>query len=150
MKKNLRIIVLFAVLAALTTVSAAVYLAAREEVPAGTLRIEASGETISVPFSGLELDDVKGTIVNGKGEEHSIDAQGILLSALLEQYQITDFAEVTVEADDAYSAVVTVEEVAAPEKVYLTAQENGGVKMVVFGDANSKRSVSDVVRIKVQ
>lgn len=150
MKKNLRIVVLFAVLVALTAISAAVYLAAREEVPTGTLRLEASGETIRVPFADLELDDVKGTIVNGKGEEKIIDAQGILLADLLNAYQISGFDEVAVEADDAYSAAVTAEEVGAPEKVYLIAQEDGGVKMVVFGDANSKRNVSGVVRLQVQ
>lgn len=150
MKKISRVFLLIAALAALTVAAAVLRLSVRENVPEGSIQIETSGEVINVLFSEQQLTNVKGTIVNGKGEEKIINAQGILLADFLNAYQISGFDEVVVEADDAYSAVVTAEEVAAPEKVYLTAQENGGVKMVVFGDANSKRSVSDVVRIKVQ
>ena len=58
--------------------------------------------------------------------------------------------QVTVTADDEYSAVVTAEELAAPDKVYLIAQEEDGVQLVVFGDSNSKRNVSNVVRVTVE
>lgn len=148
MKRNARVYILIAILVMLTSAFAAVRLATREEIPSGTLQIETSGRTIGIRFSDLELVNVSGTIVNGKGEETAIDAQGILLSELLSQHQISGFTEVTVEADDAYSAVITAEEAAVPEKVYLITLEDGGVKMVVFGDADSKRSVSNVVMIK--
>ncbi len=150
MKKRSRIFVLIAALAALTAAAAAVRLAVWEGVSEGVLRIESSGTTTDVVFSELELGEVKGTVINGKGEEKSVDARGVSLSGLLDQCQITGFAEVTVEADDAYSAAVAAEEIAVPEKVYLIAQEDGGVKMVVFGDSNSKRSVSNVVCLKVR
>ena len=45
---------------------------------------------------------------------------------------------------------VTAEELAAPDKVYLIAQEEDGVQLVVFGDSNSKRNVSNVVRVTVE
>lgn len=149
MKKNTRIYILIAILVMLTSAFAALRFATREEIPGGTLQIETSDRTIRVRFSDLELENVSGTIVNGKGEEKAVDAQGIPLSGLLNQYQIEGFTEVTAEADDTYSAVITAEEAAVPGKVSLIAQEDGGVQMVVFGDANSKRNVSGVVILKV-
>ena len=63
---------------------------------------------------------------------------------MLEELGVTDFGKVTVTAEDSYSAVVTAEEVAQPDKVYLMLQERGGAQLVVLGDENSKRNVANV------
>ena len=68
---------------------------------------------------------------------------------LLSQTGITDYQKVLVVADDAYSAEVTAEEIAAPGQVYLMRQEDG-IRLVVFGDSNSKRNVTNVVRLEVK
>lgn len=148
--KNRRIVLFLAVLVVLNGALAAARFAVRDAVPAGTLEIETAQETRSVMLSEMELTEVEGTVINGKGEEKEVCGQGILLSALLRQSAISDFAEVTAEADDAYSAAVTAEEIAEPGKVFLLAQEDGGVQLVVFGDPNSKRNVSGVVRLQVR
>lgn len=148
--KNRRMIFLMGTLFLLTAALAAIHLTTRDTVPEGTLKIETPTQTVRLALSALELSPVKGTVVNGKGEEKAVDAQGILLSALLEQAEISAYQEVTAQAGDAYSASVTAEEIAAPEKVYLIAQEGGGAQMVVFGDANSKRRVSDVICLNVR
>lgn len=148
--KNRRVWLLISALAVLTAILAAIHFATRDAVPEGAIKIEASTLTLEVTLSELELTEVKGSAVNGKGEEKAIDAQGILLSNLLEQLQISGFERVTAEADDAYSASVSAAEIAAPNKVYLITQEDGGVQLMVFGDSNSKRHVSGVVCLKVQ
>ena len=53
-------------------------------------------------------------------------------------------------ADDAYNAVVTAEEIAEPDRVYLIQQDEGGLRLIVFGDSNSKRSVSNVASLSVK
>ena len=42
---------------------------------------------------------------------------------------------------------MTAEELAAPGKVYLTVETDGTFRLVVFGDSNSKRNVSDVIKL---
>ena len=96
------------------------------------------------------MEPVQGTVVNGRGESRAIDGQGVLLSALLERAEMRADVQITVTADDEYSAVVTAEELAASDKAYLIAQEEGGVQLVVFGDADSRRNVSNVVRVTVE
>ncbi len=148
--KNKRVLLLVGLLASLTAVLAIVHISTREVIPKGTLKIKTSEKTINLPLSELELEEVRGTIVNGKGEETDIEARGILISGLLEQVQISAYEEVTAVADDAYSAAVTSEEIAAPGKVYLIVQEDGGARTIVFGDPNSKRHVSNVVCLQVR
>lgn len=148
--KNRRVCVLISALVILTGVLAFIHFTTRDTVPEDTLKIEAPTRTVDVTLPELELTEIKGTVVNGKGEKKAVDAQGILLSSLFGQLQISGFESVTAEADDAYSASVTAEEIAAPDKVYLITQENGGVQLMVFGDSNSKRHVSGVVCLKVQ
>ena len=105
---------------------------------------------IELPLERLTFASVHGTTVNGKGEERTIDAQGVLLSEVLREAGISEFTEVTVTADDAYNAVVTAEEIAKPDRVYLIQQDEGGLRLIVFGDSNSKRSVSDVASLSIQ
>lgn len=138
------------VLVLLTAAVAVVHLAARTAVPEGALRVEYGDRALELPLEQLELTAVHGTVVNGKGEARTVDAQGILLSQVLREAGIAEFSEVTVTADDEYSAAVTAEEIAAPDKVYLIRQDEGGMQLIVFGDGNSKRNVSGAVRLSVR
>lgn len=149
MKKN-RVVLLISALVLLTAAAAAVRLSGRAVPAAGTLRIEKGGNAVELPVAELELANVRGTVVNGKGESRAIDSQGLLLSAVLDAADVQAEAQVTVTADDAYSAAVSAAELSAPDMVYLIQQEDGGMQMVVFGDANSKRNVSNVAMVTVE
>lgn len=149
MKKIKPIYIAIAALVLLTAIAAAVHFATRTDVRSGTLRVEYSGKVVELAVSRLELSPVHGTVRNGKGEDRAIDAQGILLSQVLEQAGVGEYAEVTVTADDAYSVAVTAEEAADPSRVYLILEEDGSLRLVVFGDENSKRNVSNVKLVSV-
>lgn len=150
MKKAEPVKIAVVVLILVTAAVAVFYLTTRPAAPEGTLRIENGGQVTELPLERLELVPVQGTVVNGKGEERTVDAQGVLLSEVLREAGISEFAQVAVTADDAYSAAVTAEEVHEPDRVYLIQQEEGGLRLIVFGDSNSKRSVSDVVSLSVK
>ena len=150
MKKAEPVKIVIIVLVLITAVVAIFYLTTRPAAPEGTLRIESGGQVIELPLERLTFASVRGTTVNGKGEERTVDAQGVLLDQVLREAGISEFAEVTVTADDAYNAVVTAEEIAEPDRVYLIQQDEGGLRLIVFGDSNSKRSVSDVASLSVK
>lgn len=151
MKKISPVQVMVLILILVTAGLAVFHLTTRTTVPEGVLRVElAGGQTKELSLEKLKLVPVRGTVVNGKGEESAVDAQGILLSDALREAGVTEYSMVTVTADDEYSAQVTAEEIAESGKVYLIRQEEGGMQMIVFGDENSKRKVSDVVRLSVQ
>ncbi len=150
MKKNKWLLTALAALILVTAVAAVWHLTTRQTAAAGTLRIEAGGQVTELPLSKLPLTAVKGTVVNGKGEEKTIDALGTSLADVLAQADVTGYAQVTVVADDEYSATVTAEEIAQPDKVYLLMENGERPQLLVFGDANSKRNVSDVIRLVVQ
>lgn len=150
MKKAEPVKIMIIVLVLLTAIVAVFYLTTRPTVPENTLRIETGSQVIELPLERLEFSPVRGMVVNGKGEERTVDAQGVLLSEILREAGIEEFSEVTVTAEDAYNASVTAEEAAAPDRVYLIRQDEGGLRLIVFGDSNSKRSVSDVAFLSVK
>ena len=150
MKKAEPAKVIVIVLLLITAAVAVFCLTARTAVSEGALRIELADRALELPLEQLELAAVQGTVLNGKGEERTVDAQGILLSQVLREAGITEFSEVTVTADDEYSARVSAEEIAETDKVYLIRQDGGGMQLIVFGDGNSKRNVSNIVRLSIQ
>lgn len=151
MKKISPVQVMVLILILVTAAAAAFHLTTRAAVPEGVLCVElAGGQTKELSLEKLKLVSVQGTVVNGKGEECAVDTQGLLLAEVLQEAGVTEYAVVTATADDEYSAQVTAEEIAESGKVYLIRQEEGGMQMIVFGDENSKRKVSDVVRLSVQ
>ena len=150
MKKTDPAKMIVAALVLITAIAAVFHLTTRTAVPENVLRIEHGGQAAELSLERLTLTPVRGTVVNGKGEERTVNAQGILLSEVLRGAGVTEFSEVTVTADDEYSARVTAEEIAAPDRVYLIRQEKGGMQLIVFGDMNSKRNVSDVKWLSVR
>lgn len=138
-----------AALLAVTAVIAVIHSATRDKAPEGALLIEHAGRRSAVAVDELPVAPVRGTVVNGKGEERTVEADGILLAEVLKAAGIGDAASATVTADNEYSAQVTGEELSAPDTVYLIRQEDGGLQLIVFGDSNSKRNVSGAVKVTV-
>lgn len=135
-------------LAALVAVFTAIHLITRVETSKGSICVEQGENVISVELSKLSTVPVKGEIKNAKGDVKTIDGQGIRLEDVLSSAGVDTFQVITIFADDKYSAQVIAEEVRSAEKVYLLI-ENETARLVVFGDANSKRNVSNVVRLVV-
>ena len=149
MKQNKISIAVILALILITALAAVLHLNTRVSSAEGTLRIEAGDTVKELPLSELSLLSVQGTVVNGKGEEQKIDAQGVALSTVLTQANIAAYTQVTVVADDEYSASVSAEEVNTDGKVFLLLTEDARPQMIVFGDPNSKRNVSSVARLVV-
>ena len=148
MKKS-KVVFLILILVALTGVLAAVHLTTRDKVGENEVQLTYQDKTYSVEYKKLDLEQVTGTRVNGKGEEKKVEASGILLRKLLEEKNIEEYSQVTVVSDDSYSAKIAAEEIKEEEKAYLLLQEEE-LRLVVFGDENSKRSVSKVKQIVVE
>ena len=148
MKKYTALILILAL--ALTTAAAAwMHLSTREDVAAGTLQMTVFGRTHTVNLSDLDCAPVSGVRINGKGESIPVEGSGIPLKNLLTAEQIASSSKVTVIAGDSYNAVLTAEELNADGKAYLLLQEDGP-RLIVFGDENSKRSITNVVQIIVE
>lgn len=152
MKKNSKIIiVIIAVLLALTAVLAIVHFSSREQIPEGALLVSCGDEKEYVDLKSLESVPVQGTVVNGKGEESEIDTQGVSLADVIEQagFDPDNAAAVKVTADDEFSAELTGGEVNEAGKTYLVCEDDGSMRLVVFGDSNAKRNVRNVVSVDI-
>lgn len=147
--KKTKVVFLILLLVVLTGVLSVVHLTTRNKVGADEVQLTYKDKTYSVEYKKLDLEQVTGTRVNGKGEEKKVEAPGILLRKLLEEKDIEEYSQVTVVSDDSYSAKIAVEEIKEEEKAYLLLQEEE-LRLVVFGDENSKRSVSNVKQIIVE
>lgn len=147
--KKYRVLIFILALVLITGAVAWVHLTTRENVEPGTLQLVVSGQTKTVKLDDLQYEPVSGVRVNGKGESIPVEGMGILLKDLLQNEQVGSYTKVTVVADDAYSAELTAEEVAEDGKAYLLLEEET-LRLIVFGDQNSKRSITNVVQILVE
>ncbi len=155
-KRNL---VITAVLILAAALIAVLYLRGRTQAPEGSLNILYDNKEIQVEPFALPLTEVKGTVVNGKGVEKEISSDGVSVMDVLSHAGIGsgDFASVRVVSSDEYAAELLAEEVAGDGTAYLIRDSSGdgkdadspSIRLVVFGDTNSKRQVKDVVRIEV-
>ena len=141
MKSKKAVYVILTVLLVLVAVLAAAHFATRESVPEGAVLVRQDGRERTIDPEKLFQTQVTGAIVNGKGEERSIDAQGIALEELANG----EYTAVKVTSDDEYSAEVSADEV---ENAFLILNADHSVQLVVFGDANSKRAVRNVVSVE--
>lgn len=147
--KSRKAIILVVVLLIITAAAAAIHLSTRDDVPENALKISMNEEEKLLDIDKFEYTSVSGTRVNGKGEEKLVEGMGIALKDVLAKAKIKEFSKVTVVADDSYTAEISAEEVAEEGKAYLLLEE-GELRLVVFGDENSKRSVSDIAKIVVE
>ncbi len=150
-KQNKTIIAVLVVLAAALAVLAAVHILTREKVPEGAIAIHSGEKVFYADPSKLDLVPVQGIVINGKGQEIAVDEKGYELSAVLAaaKVDLKSINAVTVSASDEFSASLTGEEVNERGKAYLVS-EDGGLKLVVFGDTNMKRNVKNVEKITVE
>ncbi len=130
-------------------VLAVVHIRTRTEVPEGCIRIENGEEAVLLRLADLPAETVRGTVVNGKGEQKEIEALGLPLLDVLILAGVGEFAEVDVIAEDEYHAVVTAEEAFREGTAYILL-EDGAARLRIFGDPDSKRNVAGVERIVVR
>lgn len=149
MKTN-KVKVFVIVLAVLAAAAAVLHLNTRKVVAEGTLSVTVKGAETTLDISGFAYKQVTGSRMNGKGETIQIDAQGVALKEVLAMAKAADYETVTIYSDDSYSAVVTAEEVEDGTKAFLIVGDENELRLVVFGDTNSKRSVSNVVQVVVE
>ncbi|MBE5956992.1 MAG: hypothetical protein E7253_11160 [Lachnospiraceae bacterium] len=149
MKKN-RLIIFALILVIITVFAAVLHLNTREEVAEGHLKLTIGEKEVTADLNDFEYEQLSGIRVNGKGEEILMEGEGILMRDLLKSIGAETYKKVRIVADDSYIAEVNVEEVLEDGKVCLFLQEEGGLRLAVFGDENRKRSVSDVVQIIVE
>ena len=147
--KSKKVLIFIGVLILLTVLAAVIHLSTREQVPENSIRIITDQKEYVVDITELDYETVSGTRVNGKGEEIPVEGDGIALRKLLSEYEIIEFSDVIIFSDDSYSAQLTKEEIEEENRVYLLMDEDS-LRLVVFGDKNSKRSVSNVVQIEVE
>lgn len=58
-------------------------------------------------------------------------------------------AAVKVTADDEFSAELSGDELNEEGKAYLVGENDGSMRLVVFGDSNAKRNVRNVVSVDI-
>lgn len=150
--KNKRALIFIAALLCLTAAAAVLHLTSRTEIAPGSILLTADGREKTVAVSALPLRPVEGEIVNGKGETIAVSAPGIPVSALLEHAQIDaeGVSTLSVIAADEYRARLTGDEIRESGKAYLVLEDDGSLRLIVFGDPDSKRNVTDAVRMEVQ
>lgn len=148
MKKH-KALIFIIILVVLTGVAAFLHLSTREQVPEHCVAVSYDGNIVYVDLDTLAYEHVSGVRINGKGEEKPVEGQGILLKDMLAQYEISYYKTISIISDDSYTANVDSTEVLEDGKVYLMYEEEE-LRLVVFGDTDSKRSVSNVVKIDIQ
>lgn len=152
MKKNSKIVIaVIAVLIALTAVLAIVHSATRTKVPDGALLVSCGGENKYVALNSLDTVPVQGSIVNGRGEKSDINTQGVPLADVIKGagFDPNGAAAVRVTADDEFSAELSGDELNEEGKAYLVGEDDGSMRLVVFGDSNAKRNVRNVVSVDI-
>ena len=152
MKKSTKIIMAaIAALIALTAVFAIIHSAARTEVPDGALLVSCGGEKKYVDLVSLDTVSVRGSVVNGKGEKSDVNTQGVPLADVIENAGFDPNGAVTVKvtADDEFSAELSGDELNEDGKAYLVSEEDGSMRLVVFGDSNAGRNVRNVVSVEI-
>lgn len=152
MKKSTKIIMAaIAALIALTAVFAIIHSAARTEVPDGALLLSCGGEKKYVDLASLDTVSVRGSVVNGKGEKSDVNTQGVPLADVIENAGFDPNGAVTVKvtADDEFSAELSGDELNEDGKAYLVSEDDGSMRLVVFGDSNAGRNVRNVVSVEI-
>ncbi|MBP3856012.1 MAG: hypothetical protein IK990_10435 [Ruminiclostridium sp.] len=142
MKQKKIVMIVTAVLLAITAIAAVIWLNIRPTVSEGDIVLVKNGTEQILDLSGLTLTDIDGTIVNGKGEERRINGKGVHLSDMI---GASGFVQVRFAADDEYFAVVQADEL---DNAWLLISDDSA-RLIVFGDSNAKRDVKNVVRIEV-
>ena len=135
-------------LVALVAVLTVLHLSSLTQVPEGAVQVEISGKTAFVRPADLSLSHISGTVINGKGDEIAVSGRGLPLLQVLQAADITEFSAVRAVADDSYHAEYTAAELMEEGRVVLLLEEDS-FRIVAFGDKDSRRNVSGVIRLVV-
>ena len=144
------------VLCLFTIIGASVYQVSKASIPRSVITIDYAGnKTIVDPFS-LEKIDVKGALSDGKGEKHDVNTKGFRFIDVINLAKVPEegYKTVKVVSDDEYAAELTPEEAKDNTKTFFIIDENKETKaqtlrLIVFGDENSKRQVKKAARIEL-
>ena len=147
--KNKKLVIIAAALVLVAVIAAAVHFMTAPKAAEGDVILTYGGKTTGITLADLELTDVNGVRVNGKGEEIEVNGNGISVKGLLHEYGVADFTKISVVSEDSYAAEIENAEVQEEGKAYILVEE-GEARLVVFGETNSKRSVSNVKQIVVE
>ncbi len=146
MKKRIAVI---SVLLVLTAILSVFYLRSRDNVKPGSIIVQSRDKSVTIQLSDMDLKHVSGTITNKKGETKEIDSEGILLADIPSLLPADDYSKMTVISDDEYKAELDRDELGSSVEAWLV-QNDGSIRLVVFGDKDSKRDVKNVVRIEIE
>ena len=140
-----------AALLLMTAILAIVYISSRDKVPEGTIAVEYEDQVSYVTTIDMDAVEIDTELTDAKGETYWLTAVGVELSEVLRKAGVDPATvdQVTVLASDEYSATVTGDEVRTNGKVCLLLAEDEAPELVVLGDPNRKRNVSNVERITV-
>lgn len=145
---NKRLAAVAVLLLGLTVGLALLHGASRPEIPEGSVLVQTSGGDFHLILDKLPAVPITGEIVNGRGERKPVSGEGIALKDALLAAGVSVPRQVTAIAEDEYSAVVEGNEL-DEERIYLLIEGNEG-RLVAFGDPDSRRSVSHLVRLVVE
>ena len=150
MKKN-KLLIFLTIVLMFTVFGGVLHFSTRDNIPEDALKITYQEKEIFVDIHTLETEYISGTRINGKNEEISVEGPAVLVKNLFTKEKIKTFRNAKFISDDSYSAEVTYEEIVQKENVYLLYEmEEDTLRLVVFGDKNSKRNVSNVVEIEIK
>lgn len=144
--KNKKIYIFIILLLVITGIAAFAHLSTRDVVPENGIQVIVNGDSKILDIDNLKYENVTGSYVTGKGEEREVDGPGISLEAILKEASVSKFTKVSVTSDDSYSVEITAEENA---EAYLLHEEDS-LRLIVFGDKDSKRNVKNVMTIEVE
>lgn len=144
--KNHKLRIIILILVVFTAIFSVLHFKSREVISEDCVQLIVSGKTYEIAVFDLECEKISGVRVNGKGEEISVEGQGIFLNNLLKKQNIQSFNTISVVSDDSYNAKIVAEEI---EKAAFLVEDNQ-LRLVVFGDKDSKRSVSNIKQIIIK
>ncbi len=147
MKK--KIIIIISILLVVTAIIASVYAFSRPKIESGSILLTTASGDITINFNELSLSKVEGETVNKKGETKKISTTGYPMSDIPSLAGITEYSELSVFSDDEYHADILKDELAKSDRAWLI-REDDSIRLVVFGDSDSKRNVKNVVRIEIR
>lgn len=106
------------------------HLNTKEKVPENALAIHAGDQVRYLELDKLPLGPVQGTVINGKGEEKPVDAEGIALADVLREAGLDPepVKAVTVRASDEFSAEIAGDELNETGKVFCIAAKMAALR----------------------
>ena len=151
MNRTRALIMLLAALAIIVGVFAVIHFTSRDVIPEGALAVHNGDSTRYVNLGLLDRTEVKGETADDAGSPVEIDALGVQLQDVLAAAKVNPqtVTAVTVTAENG-TAEITGAELRETGKVFLYAAEHDAAALVVFGDADGARHLTNVTALEVQ